>query len=49
MAGLNVLKIINEPTAAALAFQLKRNDDLETKYDIKSITKTLSNFHIVEI
>jgi hypothetical protein len=32
IAGLNVLKIINEPTAAALAFQLKRNDDLETKY-----------------
>jgi hypothetical protein len=31
IAGLNVLKIINEPTAAALAFQLKRIDDLETK------------------
>jgi L1 cell adhesion molecule like protein len=34
IAGLNVLKIINEPTAAALAFQLKRNDDLEIKYEI---------------
>ncbi len=31
IAGLNALKIINEPTAAALAFQLKRNNDLETK------------------
>jgi L1 cell adhesion molecule like protein len=38
IAGLNVLKIINEPTAAALAFHLKRNDDLETMYVIKSKT-----------
>jgi hypothetical protein len=36
LAGLNVLKIINEPTAAALAFQLKRNDDLETKLTFKN-------------
>jgi L1 cell adhesion molecule like protein len=49
IAGLNVLKIINEPTAAALAFQLKRNDDLETKYDMKRKTKTFSYFHIIEI
>jgi hypothetical protein len=49
IAGFNVLKIINEPTAAALAFQLKRNDDLETKYDIKRISKSLSYFHIIEI
>jgi len=28
IAGLNVLKIINEPTAAAIAFQVHRADDL---------------------
>jgi hypothetical protein len=32
IAGLNVLKIINEPTAAAIAFQLNRSDEKESKY-----------------
>ena len=27
MAGLNVLRIINEPTAAAIAYGLERKDD----------------------
>ncbi|CAG2162846.1 unnamed protein product [Oppiella nova] len=31
MAGLNVLKIINEPTAAALAYQLDRFDDIQAR------------------
>jgi actin-like ATPase involved in cell morphogenesis len=33
IAGLNVLKIINEPTAAAIAFQLNRFDEKEFKYE----------------
>ena len=33
IAGLEVLKIINEPTAAAVAFQLKA-DDLSSRYDL---------------
>jgi hypothetical protein len=35
IAGLNVLKIINEPTAAAIAFQLNRSDDLGSRYSNK--------------
>jgi L1 cell adhesion molecule like protein len=31
LAGLNVLKIINEPTAAAIAFQLNRYDEMKIK------------------
>jgi hypothetical protein len=30
-AGLNILKIINEPTAAALAFKLRKSDDIESR------------------
>ncbi len=33
IAGLNVLKIINEPTAATIAFQLNRFDEKEFKYE----------------
>jgi hypothetical protein len=33
IAGLNVLKIINEPTAAVIAFQLNRFDEKEFKYE----------------
>jgi L1 cell adhesion molecule like protein len=32
IAGLNVLKIINEPTAAAIGFQLNRSNEKESKY-----------------
>jgi len=32
IAGLNVLKIINEPTAAAIAFKLNRNNDIERRF-----------------
>jgi molecular chaperone DnaK (HSP70) len=35
IAGLNVLRIINEPTAAAIAFQLNRSDDLGSRYSNK--------------
>jgi hypothetical protein len=36
IAGLNVLKIINEPTAAAIAFQLNKSDDIGLRYSNKS-------------
>ena len=32
LAGLDVLGIINEPTAAAIAFKVDRNIDLKDKY-----------------
>jgi L1 cell adhesion molecule like protein len=32
IAGLNVLKIINEPTAAAIAFKMNRNEDRDVRY-----------------
>jgi L1 cell adhesion molecule like protein len=41
IAGLNVLKIINEPTAAAIAFQLNRSDEKESKY------KSLKNKYLI--
>jgi hypothetical protein len=32
IAGLNVLKIINEPTAAAIAFKMNRKEDNDVRY-----------------
>ena len=42
IAGLNVLRIVNEPTAAALAFGLdKSNDQTVLVFDLKSRPKQL--------
>ena len=49
IAGLNVKRIINEPTAAALSFGYKMNDDKEMKVLVADIGCGTSDFTILEI